>query len=198
MLGAAIGAGIGILGGIGGLFAAKKNNSELGKLIKQNPTYQSNPIAAERLSFAKSLLNARMPGASQMERNIFTAQGSQMGNINANATDSSQALALGAAAQGQTNQSLQGLQLQETQDYQQRLNNVVGAQQGMINEGDKVYQDKIRNFDDMVSMRGAQAANRSNAWNSISQGGFAAMNFGLAGGMQGMSPQKTTNAIFRA
>lgn len=185
-LGTAIGAGVGILGGIGGLFAARKSNKTLDKLAGQNPQYAANPIAAERLAFAKSLLNARMPGASQMERNIFTAQANQMGNINANATDSSQALALGASALGQTNQALQGLQLNEAQDYQRRYGNVLGAQEGMINEGDKVYQDKIRNFQDLVSIRGAQAANRSNAWNSISQGGFAAMNFGLSGGFDAM------------
>lgn len=186
-IGGLVGAGVGILGGIGGLFAARKNNKSLDKLVGQNPQYTSNPLAAERLAFAKSLLNARMPGASQMERNIFTSQANQMGNINANATDSSQALALGASTLGQTNQALQGLQMNEAQDYQRRFNNVTGAQEGMINEGDKVYQDKIRNFQDLVSIRGAQAANRSNAWNSISQGGFAAANFGLAGGFNALN-----------
>jgi hypothetical protein len=189
MLPALIGAGVGLIGGIGGLFAAKKANKELSKLQKQDPTYTANPLAAERLAFAESLLNGRMPGAAQMERNIFSAQGSQMGNINANATDASQALALGAAAQGTTNNALQGLQLNEAQDYQRRYQNVVGAQQGQIQEGDKVYADKIRNFEDQVAMAGAKSANRSNAWNSISKGGFSAMNFGLAGGWDALVPK---------
>lgn len=38
-IGGLVGAGVGILGGIGGLFAARKNNKSLDKLVGQNPQY---------------------------------------------------------------------------------------------------------------------------------------------------------------
>lgn len=183
---AAIGAGLGLAGTIGGLFGSKKSNKQLERLLGQNPTYQKNPIAGQRLALAQQLLNARMPGAASMERNIYGNQANTLAQINRNATDSSQALALAGATQGQTNQAFNQLGIQEGQDYYNRLQNLTGAQQGMIAEGDKVYQDQVRRFQDLASIRGAQAQNRANSWQSISNLGMGVMNFGLSGGGQGL------------
>lgn len=176
----AIGMGVGLIGGIGSIFGNRKSNRELEKLIKQNPTYQSNPIASQRMALAQQLLNARMPGAASMERNIYGNQANTIAQINRNATDSSQALALSAGTQGQTNQAFNQLGMQEGQDYYNRLNNLTGAQQGMIQEGDKVYQDQVRQFQDLAAIRGAQNNNRQAAWSGVSNMGFGLMNFGLA------------------
>jgi len=146
-----ISAGIGGLGAIGGIINSFSSGSKLRNLLKQDPTYQSSPYAAQRLGMAQTLLNARMPGATAMERNIYGNQANQIANVNRNATDASQALALGAAAQGQTNQAFQNLATQEQQDYYNRLQNYTGAQQGMIQEGDKVYQDQVRRFGDRAT-----------------------------------------------
>lgn len=177
-----IGGGIGLIGGIANIFGAGKSNKKLDDLLKQDPTYSANPLASQRLGLAQTLLSARMPGAASIERNIYGNQANQMAFINRNATDGSQALAAGAGAQGQTNKAFDQLGTQEAQDYQQRYSNLVGAQQGEINEGDKVYQDQIRRFGDIAQIRGQQNANTQNAWGSLSNLGFGAMNFGLAGG----------------
>jgi hypothetical protein len=177
-----VGAGLGIVGAVGNMFSTRKANKELKKLEKQNPTYAANPLAQERLNLAKSMLNARMPGASYLEQNIFSNQGNQMQNINTNATDSSQALALAAGSQGQTNEALAKLGFTETQDFQRRYQNFTGAQDTQINEMDKVFSDRVRGFEDKVRFAGARAANNSNAWNSISSIGQGVMNMGLAGG----------------
>ena len=122
-----------------------------------------------------------------MERNIYGNQANQLANVNRNATDASQALALGSAAQGQTNQAFQNLGTQEQQDYYNRLQNYTGAQQGMIAEGDKAYQDQVRKFQDMAGLRGAQMQNTQNAWNSVANLGFGGanalsfLNFGQGG-----------------
>ena len=42
--------GLGIVGGIGKMFARGKANRELRKLQAQDPVYQANPIAAQRMS----------------------------------------------------------------------------------------------------------------------------------------------------
>jgi hypothetical protein len=177
-----IGAGIGAIGAIGGMFSRGKANRELKKLQKENVSYKANPLAAERLSLAQSMLNARMPGASYLEQNIFSNQANQMAQVNQNATDSSQALALAAAGQGQTNQALANLGLTEAQDYQRRYGNLVNAQDTQIQEGDKVFADQVRQFQDKVQFAGARAANNAANWQSISNIGQGVMNMGLAGG----------------
>jgi len=180
--GAAIGAAIGIAGSVGKMIAAKKANKKLKQLEAENNKYAANPLAQERLDMAKSLLNARMPGASYLEQNIFSNQGNQMANINQNATDSSQALALAAGSQGQTNEALAKLGMMEQNDFQRRYQNWTGAQDTQINEMDKVFNDKVRVFGDKVQFAGARAANNANAWQSISNLGQGVMNMGLAGG----------------
>jgi hypothetical protein len=180
------GLGLGLIGGIGSLFGAKRANKRIEQLIKQNPAYQANPIAQQRMGLASTLLNARMPGAAAAERNIYTNQANAMANVNRNATDSSQALALGAATQGQTNQAFGNLGMQEAQDYQRRYGNLVGAQEGVIQEGDKVHNDSIRRYQDLVSLRGAQNTNTQGAWNSLTNLGLGAASVGMAGGMNQM------------
>lgn len=187
------GLGLGLIGGIGSLFGAASANRRLQKLLGQEPSYQENPLVKQRLGLAQSLLNARMPGATAAERNIYGNQAAQMANINRNATDASQALALGAGAQGQTNQAFQGLAAQEAQDYQRRYGNLVGAQQAQVQEGDKAYQDRVRQFEDLAAIRGAQTQNTQNAWNSLSNLGLAGMNFGLQGGFSGMFNRPKNN-----
>lgn len=180
------GAGIGLIGGIANMFGNRKANRRLDALMKSNPQYQANPLARQQMGLAQTLLNARMPGAASAERNIYQTQANNMANVNRNATDASQALALGAASQGQSNQAFGNLATQEAQDYQRRYGNLASAQQGVINEDDKVFQDKVRQFQDRAQIMGAQNANRQNTWSSFGNLGFGLMNFGLAGGMQNM------------
>lgn len=190
-------AGVGGLGAIGGIVNMFTSGGRLNKLLQSDPTYQANPIASQRMGLATTLLNARMPGASAMERNIYGNQANQMANVNRNATDSSQALAMGAAAQGQTNQAFQNLGVQEQQDYYNRLQNLSGAQQGMISEGDKVYQDQVRRFQDRAGVTGAQMQNTQQGFNSIGNLGFGGAALGQQfnlGRQQGMSPSLYGNS----
>lgn len=176
------GAALGIVGGIGQLFGAKKANKRLNALLAQDPSYQANPVASQRMGLASQLLNARAPGAASAERNIFANQANQISNINRAATDSGQALALATGAQGQTNEAIEDLGQQETADYQRRYGNLSNAQDGVIAEDDKVYQDKVRRFQDLAQIRGAQQQNRNAGWQTITNAGMGIMNFGLAGG----------------
>lgn len=183
---AAIGLATGIIGGIGKIFGRGKANRRLEKLMQNDPLYKANPIAGQRMALARQLLNARSPGAAQVERNIYKNQANQLGQLQRNATDSSQLLALGAGAIGQSNQAFNELGLNEAQDYQRRYGNLVGAQEGMINEQDKVYQDKIRRFQNQLQSHGVQNANRQANWGDISSMGFGLMNFGMGSGMNNL------------
>ncbi len=177
-----LGAGLGIAGAVGNFIGAGNANRRLNQLMKKNPTYKENPVAAQRLGLAQQLLNARQPGAAAQERNIYGNQATTLAQVNRNSTDASQALAMAAGVQGQTNQSFNQLGIQEAEDYYNRLQNLTGAQLGKIEEGDKVHQDQVRRFQDLAAIRGAQTQNTANAWSSVGNMGFGLMNFGLAGG----------------
>jgi hypothetical protein len=186
----AIGAGLGIVGGIGKMFARNRANKDLKRLMGQDPTYQQNPIAAQRLALANQLFNARMPGASAVERNIYGTMGNVINAGQRNATDSTQALALASAAGGQAQEGFNQLGIQEAQDQQRRYQNLVGAQQGMIQEGDKVFGDETRRFENKVGMQGMINENRQNSWQELSNMGFGLSDFGMSGGFNGMFKKK--------
>lgn len=175
----------GLVGGIGGLFSRGKANRELKRLLKKDPQYQISDMAKQRLGLAQTLLNARAPGALAAERNIYGTQANTMAGVERNATSGAQALSLNMSAQGQTNQAFQNLAQNEATDYYSRLQNLTGAQQGMIAEEDKVYQDNVRRFQNQVQIKGAIAQNNASAWSSLTNLGMAGMNLGLSGAFGG-------------
>lgn len=182
-----VGLGVGLAGAIGKAIGRGKANKQMDTLLAKNPAYSENPLAKQRLGLAQTLLNARMPGAVAVERNLFTNQATQLNRLDRGATDASQALAAAAGIGAQTDTSLNQLGVNEAQDYQRRLANLSDAQQGVITEGDKVFQDKTRRYNDEFAVRGAQQQNRQNTWGDISNFGFsfanmAAQNPGMFGG----------------
>ena len=187
----------GLVGGIGKIIGRGKANRQLEQLLKQDPRYQINPLAQQRLGLAQTLLNARQPGAATAERNIYSNEANQLAFLNRNATDASQALALAGSIAGQTNQAFENLGMQEAQDYQRRYGNLTEAQQGMISEGDKQYQDQIRRYQDLLSIRGAQNENRQNTWGDIANFGFGLIDFGMSGGFGGRGGRGTGSTTQR-
>lgn len=185
-VGSLIGLGLGAAGLVGKIIARNKANHQLGDLMGQDPSYAINPLAQQRLGLAQTLLNARMPGAAQVQQNLYSNYANKIGTINRGATDASQALLMGAQAGGQTDEGLNQLGINEAQDYQRRYGNLVGAQEGMINEGDKVYNDQVRRFGDRVQMTGAQAENRGNTWSDIANLGFGVADLGFNGAFNNM------------
>ncbi len=180
---AAIGMAVGAIGSIGKMFGRGAANRRLRNLAKNDPQYQINPEAQKRLGLASTLLNARSPGAMAAERNIQQNQANTLGRFQRGATSSSQLLSLGADAQAQTNQDFNQLEQQETADYQRRYGNLEGAQQGMIQEGDKLFQDKVRRHQNQLQVEGAINENRQNNWGDIAGMGFGLASFAMSGGM---------------
>jgi len=174
-----ISAGVGL---VGGAISRANSNSALSKLLKDDPVYNENPIAAQRLGLAKTLFNARMPGATAVERNINSNQSNTVSNIQRGATDSSQFLSGVAGAQGQTNQAYDRLGIEEAQDYQRRYGNVSNAQEGVMDEQNRVFQDKVRRFQDRAQIQGAQQQNNGATWQELSNFGMGLSNFGMASG----------------
>jgi len=185
----AIGAGLGLIGGIGKMFARGKSNKELSQLQSQDPAYQANPLAQQRLSYARALRDARMPGAAAAERNIMGTMGNTLSTAQNNASDSSQFLALAGAAQGQAQRGFENLATAEQQDQQRRMTNWEQALQGQIGEEQAAFQDEVRRFGNKAQIQGAQAENRVNTWGDISGMGFGLADFAQAGGFNGIDIQ---------
>lgn len=177
-----IGAALGGVGLIGNLFSRRRANKELGSLLNQDPAYKENPLAQNQLALAQNQLQGRMPGASLIERALFRSQAGAFGNASKIATDPTQLLQQAVAGQANTDQGLQDIAGQEAADYQRRYGNVVEANQGVINEGDKVYQDNVRRFQDKAQIKGAQQQNRNSIWSSLFNTGASLLTGGLLGG----------------
>ena len=187
------GLAVGAIGAIGKAAGRSKANKELRRLEKENPIYSADPrimqMANQRLGLANSLLNARMPGAASIERNIYTNQANQLGALNRTATDASQALAVASGIGGQTNQSFTDLGIAEAQDYYKRLGIQQQAQQGVMDEATRVesnmFGDQVRRFGDKMAIRGAIQQNRQNTWGDVSNFGFAVANMAASGAFGG-------------
>lgn len=177
--------------GLANSIMSKKANRELGNLINQNPVYTQNPLVGQQFGMAKNLFNARMFGAPEEERNIYGANANFNANVQRNATDASQALALAAAGQGQADQAFSNLQTSEKQNKYGLLENLNNAYAQMIGESDKEYNDRVRRFGDLASIKGAQIKNRTNAVNGLFNGlnsdiNQAASLFGAFAGVGGV------------
>lgn len=142
----AIGAGLGALGAVGKWIFGGKQRKEGKKINPIFNQYQTSPYAKQQLGIAQQMFQGRMAGATGLERNIFSNQANQLGNISRSASDPSQLLSMGAMAQGQTNDALQQLAIQEAMNKQAMLGNLNQAYGGMINEGDKQYQSMLQKF----------------------------------------------------
>jgi hypothetical protein len=160
--------GGGLLAKAGGRIIA---NRKLTELEKNMPKYKENALAT-------TLLNARMPGAAQAERNILAEQANMLGKSQQAATSSSDIMQQIGGLQSQTNQAFQGLAGQEAADYQRRYGNYV-------NEKDKVFADELRQYQTKAQLQGARQENMQNTFGDIANLGMGLANFEAAGGFTG-------------
>ncbi len=176
-----------VLGSVGTIIAnleGDKTRRALNRARGTDPVYSQSPYAKQRLALAQQLMNARMPGAQQAEANIMSNQANYVNSLQRNATDSSQLLALGAAAEGQTNDAFKQIGMSEAQDYYNRLNNFNSASQGMTEEHRAQFDDKVRRWQDDVNITMARNAIRQQQGQNMSNLGasIGSMNFGGGGG----------------
>lgn len=164
---------------------------QMHKADQINPVYSpytTSQYAKDNLSTAQNAYNGRMAGATTLEQNILGNQSNQNANVDRNATDGAQALAVKAAGQGQTNQAFSNLQTQEAQNKYQMLNNLNLANNGMTQEGDKVYQSQLQKYQMDVSQQSAlRSAGINNLFGAVSGLGGSAMMMNMMNGSSGGS-----------
>ena len=189
---AAIAGGISAVSGIVKMAKSAHQNKLANGVVIPDATYQSSPYAQAMMDQANQYKNSRMTGAAEAEQNIMSNQGNTIGAIDRNATSGAQALAMVSAAQGQSNQAFNGLRQQEGADGQMKMNNWNQANQQMIGEGDKLFNDRVRKqqmaMSEKNALRGAANANFSGGLNDFSNGAMAVAS------MSGENADKVANA----
>lgn len=193
LIGSIINTGFQLGGAIGNSINTKKTTRKLNNLIEEDPEYGGSPWVKNMYGLAQQRLNGRMTGAAAAERNIYGSQANAMSNINRLSTDSSQALALAAAAQAQTNSGFDQLRQQEGADYNQKYAMLNDASQGMTEEERFKYGENVRRWQDRVNNVMTQYKMRragNNDWSQVGAG-LAGADFGGKGG------DDTTNKIMQ-
>lgn len=178
---------MGLFGAVASLFTAGKQRREARAIHPVNTTYEESQYIKSLYGAGKNLYQGRMAGASQAEQNILTEGANTNASVARNATDASQALAIGAGVQGQTDQSLNDLAVKEAQDKQNRFGIYSNVSQLMTQEGDKVYQDKLRNYYDDLNykraLQGAADQNQQGFWNGLDDTVMAGVSLFTPGGL---------------
>lgn len=183
--------GIATLGNMVGKFISGAKQTKESKAI--NPIwnqYQRSPFAGKQLEIAQQMFGGRMAGAPQLERNIFANQATRLGNLQKNATNSTQLLSLGAQAQGVTNDALEDLQIREAQNKQMMLQNLNQAYGTNIREGDKEYESMLQKYGMDVerkdALRSSGAQNKYGSVSDLASMGFTMGTSGMFGGGGGL------------
>lgn len=171
-IGTLIGGGIGLLAGAGKYFFGKKQQKLADQINPNWKPYVESPYAKQSLGLATQMFNGRMPGAAEAGRGILGAQANQIGNIQRNATDSSTALALGQASQGQADESTNNLAIKEGGYKAGLLDNVQNAYNQLTNENHKVYDSEMQKYQtdtqNQLALRTAGINNQYSAANDTS------------------------------
>jgi hypothetical protein len=186
-IGGAVVAGAGT---IGKAIGRSNANKQMRKLLSEQPKYQENQLAGQQYALAQNMFNAQMPGTQQYMSGIERTRASE---IAAAERGGGNTLLAAAAAGGQANEAGQALAGQQAAYKQSAYGNVAAANQGLIAEQDKVYNDQLRQYQNRAQIEGAINENRQNTWGDVANFGMAAANFGM-GGMGGMGGLGKTTA----
>lgn len=181
MIGGITQTAMGTVGQIFSSIAGIKADKKLDKLLEKDPRYTSSPYAQNNLGMAQTLLNSRMAGAANREKNILSSGANVRAGISRNATDASQALALMAGTQGQSDQSFNDLQMQEGQDAMMKQQNLFGANRDMTGEHKDLFDDEVRRWQDQVNTVMTQYKMRTKGGSDIGQLGAGLSSMGGMG-----------------
>lgn len=172
----AIGAALGAANAVGKFFTGNKQNKFANEINPNYTPYQTSQYAKQNLGAVQQMFNSRMPGSAIAGRGIEAAQANQLANIQRNATDSSTALALGNAAQGQAGQSFNELGMREGQYKAGLLDNLQSAYGQLVGEDRFKYQDMLNKYqldaNAKAALRQSAMQNKFGAVNDIASLGI--------------------------
>jgi hypothetical protein len=180
------------IGSVGKAIGRSQANKQMKKLLAEQPKYQENPLAGQQYALAQNMFNAQMPGTQQYLSGIERTRASQ---IAAAERGGDNTLLAAAAAGGQANEAGQALAGQQAAYKQSAYGNVAAANQGLIGEQDKVYNDQLRQYQNRAQIEGAINENRQNTWGDIANAGLGVASMGMNGAF-GKTPNVGTTGSF--
>lgn len=181
-----VGAALGTAATIGGNLDKDSIRHQLINERGNDPKFQESQATKDQYGLAKLLLNARMPGASQIEQNVYATGAAANENVDRGATDASQALALKTMNANNSNKAFENLGLTEAQDYQRRFQNYEGASDRQAQADMTSYEDSVRRYQDKINSILKVGDIKSSEWQSVSNlGGMFSSMGGMGGGMGG-------------
>jgi len=162
---------MGLFSMIGNFITAGKQNKMAKKINPVNTNYETSQPIQDLYAEGNNLYQGRMEGANVAQQNLLNAGANFNAGVDRSATSGSQAIAAKAAGLGSTNQGFADLAQQEAQNKLQRFGIKSQVSQLMAREGDKVYEDKLRNYYDDLNykraLEGSAMQNKANAWGGI-------------------------------
>jgi hypothetical protein len=114
-------------------------NKKIKNLIENRPQYQIQDEAYENQALAKNQAFGRDRGIQQAEQNIMTSGADAMGQAQQVSGSTNALLDTFAGITGNQNQALAGLGVDEAQLQSQRMQDVYGGNNAMIDEQDKAW-----------------------------------------------------------
>jgi hypothetical protein len=118
-------------------------NKKIKNLIENRPQYQIQDEAYENQALAKNQAFGRDRGIQQAEQNIMTSGADAMGQAQQVSGSTNALLDTLAGISGNQNQALAGLGVDEAQLQSQRMQDVYGGNNAMIDEQDKAWNFNI-------------------------------------------------------
>jgi hypothetical protein len=173
-----VAAGVGM---VGKAISRSKANKQMRQLQKDQPKYQENPLAKQQYALAQNMYNAQMPGTQEYMSGIERGRASTIASAE---RAGGNPLLAASAASSQANESGQALAGQQAAYKQSAFGNVASANQGLINEQDKVYQDQLRQYQTRAQLEGAIQENKQNTWGDVANTGMGMANFSASGGFK--------------
>jgi hypothetical protein len=182
---------MGLFSAIGAAITGGKQKRMAKKIKPVQATYVENQAIQDLAAEGQNLYRGRMAGSGAAEANILANAANTNASVARNATSGSQALAVAAGVQGQADQSFQDLAEKEAQDKQNRFGIYSNTSQLMAQEGDKVFQDKLRKYYDDLNykraLEGASMQNKQAMWGGIDDAVNSAIAIGTGGLIGGKS-----------
>lgn len=173
----------GLLSGVGKTILGIKANAEANKIHPKDATYNTSPYAQNMLSAAQNAYYGQNPASVIQGQRTMGAQANALNTVQRGATDASQLIASASGIQSNTDNAFSDLRSKDAQEKFGSLNVLNQAYSQMIGEGDKVYNDQVRKFDNDTQQK---AALRNSAFNSIFSGISDMAGGAMASGQSGI------------
>lgn len=163
-----------LIGAFSKLFTAHKQKKMADAINPVRSYYETSPYAKANAALGMNEMNGRAAGADAAVSAIQGAQAATNSAAAKTATSSADALSVATGAQATANQMAEQEAVRQQQFQQQGVVDAMRGNEGMVSEGDKVYQDKLLDYQNKLDLKnallGASWQNKNSAFTGLGSG----------------------------